>query len=274
MSNRVKGIIVGGSLSLLAIAIWIFGSIFIGTFGYIVAAALLGIAFILPYKKICPEDKSKFPTITACVIIVVSAIFAELLYWIMLYVLQNTLTAEFFGEVYWELVTTLTLGGFIAEIFAELIIYDMIFGMAIAFIVFGVLQYTLTRKNMRGRSGYTYHTNVNNQPDGGYNNNGNNNGGNYYPGTSQPYGGNYNDPFGFPPNPQNPQSIDPFADAPGRNNNGNPPADKTDDSANGNNEGDAGTKWSDPAEGGTQWFDRSGDGKQWFEKDDNGNDNK
>lgn len=78
MSNRTKGTILGLVASLVGVAVWVLLYVFAETIASI-ATLLMGVLFLLVYRKINPEDNSKYPFILAAVITVVEIVASEFL---------------------------------------------------------------------------------------------------------------------------------------------------------------------------------------------------
>lgn len=78
MNKKIVGTAVGILLSLVPVILWVviylFTEFIVGWVG-----ALMGILFIYPYRKINPDDKTKFPYIVGALLIFAEIVVAELL---------------------------------------------------------------------------------------------------------------------------------------------------------------------------------------------------
>lgn len=143
MSNRLKGTIVGVLLSLLAVVAWVILA-FIGIIAGL-AGALMGILFIIGYSKINKEDKSKYPVIVACVLIIAEIVLAELL---TIFIYAGTLDLSF--------------GDALANSDVQsAMLYDILLGLAFSFLVF--IGYLVSKKRKDKLDNHRYSAPINNQ---------------------------------------------------------------------------------------------------------------
>jgi uncharacterized protein YneF (UPF0154 family) len=129
MSNKMKGTLAGIGASLAGVALWVVLSLI----GFIagIAGALMGMLFIFVYQKINKDDKTKYPHIVACALIVVEIVIAELL--------SLAVVAASNGV---SLGAALEIG----EVRMWLWI-DIIVGLLLGYLVFGGYLFSLKRKD-------------------------------------------------------------------------------------------------------------------------------
>lgn len=129
MSDKVKGTLAGIAFSLVAIVLWVILS-FVGFIAGI-AGALMGILFIIGYRAVNKNDKSKYQIIVACILIVVEIIVAELIAW-----------AIYAGSANVPFMEALA----IQEVQTSIII-DVVLGLVLSFAVFAGYLYSSSRKS-------------------------------------------------------------------------------------------------------------------------------
>lgn len=153
MSNRVKGLLVGIACSLVPAVIWVllaaFAEIFVGWIG-----ALMGILFILPYKKLCPEDKSKFPYIVGALVLLAEVVIAEI---IAIAIIAADLGFTF-GEV-------MELDGMVAAMLGDIFI-----GLLLSYVAFFFYVYYATKKAKQTDTAIQDNVQNNQAPQGSENN--------------------------------------------------------------------------------------------------------
>jgi len=168
MTNRVKGTLIGVGFSLGAVVIWVV----LGLIGIIagIAGALMGILFVIGYRKFNPEDKTLlYISVFASLLIIVEVIIAELL---TIAVVANSLGVSFSGAM-----------GY-AEV-KKAVILDIALGLGLSFLVFTFYLVSLRRKDSsktfddrRIYTGTEQQNNVNNNTDNNQNGGDNNQNGN------------------------------------------------------------------------------------------------
>ena len=128
MSDRSNGTLNGILFSLGAVVLWVILSLI----GFIagIAGALIGILFLIGYRKVNPSDGSKYPVYAACGVIIMGIILAELL-------AVAVLTA-YYDVSYFEALS-------VPEIRSAMML-DVIVGLLFSFLVFGLYLYS-TKKN-------------------------------------------------------------------------------------------------------------------------------
>jgi len=131
--ERIKGTSLGIVLSLGGVVLWVIFA-FIGFIAGI-AGALMGIAFVFGYRKMNPDDESKYPVIVACVLIIVEIVIAELL---TILIIVNGLEDVSFAEAL-----------AMPDVYVWVIV-DIVVGLLLSYLVFGGYLYTLKRKNQMG----------------------------------------------------------------------------------------------------------------------------
>lgn len=78
MNNKIKGALLGTLASLAGVVLWVlFGAVFELIAGW--AGAIIGVLFIIIYRKFNPDDKSPFQIILAVTLILVEIILAEII---------------------------------------------------------------------------------------------------------------------------------------------------------------------------------------------------
>ena len=129
MSDRSKGTLLGIIFSLGAVVLWIILSFA----GYVagLAGALMGILFLLGYRKMNSSDKSKYPVFIACVLIVIEIAIAELLT-IAIIAAQNEVPFSFALSI--------------PEVQIAIVI-DLAIGFLLSFLVFGGYLFSLRKKD-------------------------------------------------------------------------------------------------------------------------------
>ena len=96
-----------------------------------IAGAAMGILFIVAYKKYNPEDKSKFSTIAACILIPIEIVIAELL---TIFILAGIYEVSFAAAL-------------ANKEIQGIILLDIIIGLVLSFAVFAGYLFNLKRKD-------------------------------------------------------------------------------------------------------------------------------
>lgn len=127
MSLRLKGTLIGAAASLAGVALWII----LGMLNFIagIAGALMGVLFIIVYRKINPTDKSPYAIIVSVVLILAEILLSEL---IVLFIIASNAGVPF---------------GFalsVAEV-QRAVLLDVLMGLGLSAVVF--VAYIVSARN-------------------------------------------------------------------------------------------------------------------------------
>ena len=95
-----------------------------------IAGALIGILFLIGYRKGNPSDGSRYPVYVACIVIILGILLAELL--------TIAVLTAYYEVSYFDALS-------VPEIRSAMM-YDIIVGLLLSFLVFGLYLYS-TKKN-------------------------------------------------------------------------------------------------------------------------------
>ncbi|MDR0426049.1 MAG: hypothetical protein LBH24_02645 [Clostridiales bacterium] len=126
MGNKLKATAAGFGASLGGVAVWIIMSAFVGVIaGW--AGALMGILFLLVYRKLAPADKSVYPYLAAIVLVVIEIVISELISIAIIAGMEGVSFSQVmeYGEVRSAVMSDLLIGFILTALVFGLYIFNM-----------------------------------------------------------------------------------------------------------------------------------------------------